>query len=210
MDPDDWLRDKLYTLRQKRGNDPATARRQVERDLLEELKNAPVRSASTNPMRKNVPQNQKPQQNIFGQDISSYHEAPQSQNSLRQNQPQQNASQNPLRQNAPHQEVQQKRPTSTHFKPDYHLPDAEPLRQANQPWNYKPNIDALRLANRENMDHTYRSRTPSYNAQLQGTYDRAAAVRQRSATPNILLPTGGSGSRQPLKLAGELNHKVLI
>jgi hypothetical protein len=35
-DPDDWLRNKLHTLRQRRHNDPAVARRQVERDLLED------------------------------------------------------------------------------------------------------------------------------------------------------------------------------
>lgn len=34
-DPDDWLRNKLHTLRQRRRNDPVSARRQVERDLLE-------------------------------------------------------------------------------------------------------------------------------------------------------------------------------
>ncbi|KAI6230545.1 hypothetical protein M3Y99_01047900 [Aphelenchoides fujianensis] len=72
--------------------------------------------------------------------------------------------------------------------PAYNPPTHEPRRGA-QPWEYDANIDELRRANRENMDHTFRSRTPNYY-DAQGTFDRAAAVRQRSATPNILMPTG--------------------
>jgi hypothetical protein len=165
VDPDDWLRDKLHTLRQKRGNDPVTARRQVERDLLEELKSTPAirPSVSTNP------------------------------STMRQ---QNTAFSHP--QSRPISTPQQK-PAQKRYESEFHPPQSEAPRQPNQPWDFKPNIDKLRQANRENMDHTFRSRTPNYYASPQGTFDRAAAVRQRSATPNILLPTG---TRQPLKLSG--------
>lgn len=157
---------------------------------LSELKNTPSTTAS--PSR---PTQQQPQPASHQHQPRSIHPT------NHQHQPTQQVQQhNPMRQAAVHQPP-----------PSY----KEEPRQPNQPWQYSPNIDRLRQANRENMDHTFRSKTPNYYSNT-GTFDRAAAgnsfmdnlpkvyysllVRQRSATPNILLPTGNQ-SRLPLQVA---------
>ncbi|KAI6171586.1 Tensin-4 [Aphelenchoides bicaudatus] len=184
-DPDDWLRSKLHTLRQRRRNDPAVARRQVERDLLEELKNTSTNVPSRPVQPKQQQFNQNPPQQQFNQ-----------------NPPQQQGHQSRApRSTQPAQQVQQHNPmrqAAVHQAPNY----SDEPRGPNQPWQYSPNIDRLRQANRENMDHTFRSKTPNYYSNT-GTFDRAAAVRQRSATPNILLPTNQQQSRLPLQIARE-------
>ncbi|KAI6216945.1 hypothetical protein M3Y95_01250100 [Aphelenchoides besseyi] len=130
--PDDWLRNKLNTLRQKRSNEPPMTRKaerqQVELDLLEELKNTSTTQPKT------------PQR-------------------------------------APQQVVQPPKPRSQ-----------PPRSYSTQPYEFDSHVDELRRANRLNMDHTFRSRTPNYYHD-NSTLDRAAAVRQRSSTPTVLMPT---------------------
>ncbi|CAD5205341.1 unnamed protein product [Bursaphelenchus okinawaensis] len=190
---DEWLRDKLAALKNKRLHDPdGHQRKQAERLLLEQLKNTST---------------------IYRENRNSYQsdvEVPQ-QHNLQQRAP--------ILQNTP-SEHQSRRDTYGYNQEDVRQPVSRPQSEdfgfksgsyGQAPQSTKPEPaphsilkhsqptpptrDELRIANRQAMERATRSKTPSY----QYDQDRATLVRQRSATPTILFPSRSSdyGTTRP-------------
>ncbi|CAD5208535.1 unnamed protein product [Bursaphelenchus xylophilus] len=176
---DEWLREKLSALKNKRLHDPdGHQRRQAEKLLLEQLKNTSV-PRDTRPTR-SQPQSQP---HFPAADL----ELPQQQDL------QQRA---PILRNAPHERSEQLGAERQSRRDSYGYraePRAAPQPVHSilkQPQATPPTRDELRIANRQAMEKTTRSKTPSY----QYDQDRASLVRQRSATPTILFPSGQGSS----------------